>query len=54
MPPPPEEERPPPMPKPKRPPPKLPSVEVRQRQMEERLAVLTTEAARQDLATNWS
>ena len=49
MPPPPEEERPPPMPKPKRPPPKLPSVEVRQRQMEERLAVLTTEAARQEL-----
>ena len=37
------------MPKPKRPPPKLPSVEVRQRQVEERLAVLTTEAARQEL-----
>ena len=35
-----------------RPPPKLPSEEVRQRQIQERLDVLTTEAEREELADN--
>ena len=46
-------DRPPPRgPMHKRPPLKLPSEEVRQRQIQERLAVLTTEAGRQELGDN--